>query len=78
MALHEQQRCIQRCQGQKVEVANLLAEAGAFNDAVTPTMSPTPIMEAHWYQANDIDKNLIQCNPNLETRTHYGFTMWAS
>jgi ankyrin repeat protein len=64
------------CQGQNVEVAILLTEAGSFIDAVTPTMGHTPIMDALWYQAKDIVKHLVQCNPNLETRTHYGFTLW--
>ena len=39
-------------------------------------MGHTPIMDALWYQAVDIVKHLVGCNPNLETKTHYGFTLW--
>jgi ankyrin repeat protein len=64
------------CQGQNVEVAKLLTKSGSFIDAVTPTMGHTPIMDALWYQSKDIVKHLVTCNPNLETKTHYGFTLW--
>ncbi len=64
------------CQGQNIEVAKLLTKAGSFIDAVTPTMGHTPIMDALWYQAVDIVKHIVGCNPNLETKTHYGFTLW--
>ena len=64
------------CQGQNIEVAKLLTKAGSFIDAVTPTMGHTPIMDALWYQSVDIVKHIVGCNPNLETKTHYGFTLW--
>lgn len=64
------------CQGQNAEIAKLLTDAGSFIDAVTPTMGHTPIMDALWYLAPDVVKHLVSCKPNLNTKTHYGFTLW--
>ena len=64
------------CQGQNAAIAKILTDAGAFIDAVTPTMGHTPIMDALWYLAPDVVKHLVQCEPNLNTTTHYGFSLW--
>lgn len=64
------------CQGQNPKIAKILTNAGAFIDAVTPTMGHTPIMDALWYLAPDIVEHLVQCEPNLNTTTHYGFSLW--
>lgn len=64
------------CQGQSAEIAKLLTDAGSFIDAVTPTMGHTPIMDALWYLAPDVVKHIVSCNPNLNTKTHYGFSLW--
>ena len=64
------------CQGQNAEIAKLLTDAGSFIDAVTPTMGHTPIMDALWYLAPDVVKHLVSCKPNLNTKTHYGFSLW--
>ena len=62
------------CQGQNAAIAKILTDAGAFIDAVTPTMGHTPIMDALWYLAPDVVQHLVQCEPNLNTTTHYGFS----
>ena len=64
------------CQGQNAAIAKILTDAGAFIDAVTPTMGHTPIMDALWYLAPDVVQHLVQCEPNLNTTTHYGFSLW--
>ena len=64
------------CQGQNAAIAKILTDAGAFIDAVTPTMGHTPIMDALWYLAPGVVKHLVQCKPNLNTTTHYGFSLW--
>jgi len=64
------------CQGGNSETARILLEAGAFVDAVTPTMGHTPIMDALWYKNLAIVKELLKFNPNIETITHYGFTLF--
>ena len=64
------------CQGQSAEIAKLLTDAGSFIDAVTPTMGHTPIMDALWYLAPDVVKHIVSCKPNLNTKTHYGFSLW--
>ena len=64
------------CQGQSKVVGKLLTDAGAFIDAVTPTMGHTVIMDALWYKAPEMVNHLVSCKPNLETKTHYGFTLW--
>jgi ankyrin repeat protein len=64
------------CQGQSAEIAKLLTDAGSFIDAVTPTMGHTPIMDALWYLAPDVVKHIVSCRPNLNTKTHYGFSLW--
>lgn len=64
------------CQGQNSTIVKILTDAGAFIDAVTPTMGHTPIMDALWYLAPDVVKHLVQCEPNLNTTTHYGFSLW--
>jgi len=64
------------CQGQSAVIAKMLTDAGAFIDAVTPTMGHTPIMDALWYLAPDIVQHLVSCKPNLNTKTHYGFSLW--
>lgn len=64
------------CQGQSAVIARMLTDAGAFIDAVTPTMGHTPIMDALWYLAPDVVKHLVSCKPNLNTKTHYGFSLW--
>jgi len=64
------------CQGQSQVVGKLLTDAGAFIDAVTPTMGHTVIMDALWYKAPEMVNHIVSCKPNLETKTHYGFTLW--
>ena len=64
------------CQGGNAEVGKLLVEAGAFVDAVTPTMGHTPIMDALWYKSVQMIEQLLQYSPNIETKTHYGFSLW--
>jgi len=64
------------CQGGNAEVGKLLVEAGAFIDAVTPTMGHTPIMDALWYKSAPMIEQLLQYGPNIETKTHYGFSLW--
>jgi ankyrin repeat protein len=64
------------CQGQSAVIAKMLTDAGAFIDAVTPTMGHTPIMDALWYLAPDVVQHLVSCKPNLNTKTHYGFSLW--
>lgn len=64
------------CQGQSAAIAKMLTDAGAFIDAVTPTMGHTPIMDALWYLAPDVVQHLVSCKPNLNTKTHYGFSLW--
>lgn len=64
------------CQGQNAAIAKLLTDAGSFIDAVTPTMGHTPIMDALWYLAPDVVKHIVSCKPNLNTKTHYGFSLW--
>jgi ankyrin repeat protein len=64
------------CQGQSKVVGKLLTDAGAFIDAVTPTMGHTVIMDALWYKAPEMVNHIVSCKPNLETKTHYGFTLW--
>jgi ankyrin repeat protein len=64
------------CQGGNAEVGKLLVEAGAFVDAVTPTMGHTPIMDALWYKSAPMIEQLLQYGPNIETKTHYGFSLW--
>ena len=62
-------------QGGSVEVAQLLVEAGAFVDAVTPTMGHTPIMDGLWYKWPAFVKYLVDQGANLHFSTHYGFSM---
>ena len=64
------------CQGQSVEIAKMLTDSGSFIDAVTPTMGHTPIMDALWYLAPEVVRHLVNCKPNLNTKTHYGFSLW--
>jgi len=64
------------CQGGNANVGHLLLEAGAFIDAVTPTMGHTPIMDALWYKSASMIEELLKYSPNIETKTHYGFTLW--
>ena len=64
------------CQGGNAEVGKLLVEAGAFLDAVTPTMGHTPIMDALWYKSASMIEQLLKYGPNIETKTHYGFSLW--
>ena len=64
------------CQGGSADVARQLLKAGAFIDAVTPTMGHTPIMDALWYKSASMIEELLKYNPNIETKTHYGFTLW--
>lgn len=64
------------CQGQSAVIAKMLTDAGSFIDAVTPTMGHTPIMDALWYLAPDVVKHIVSCKPNLNTKTHYGFSLW--
>jgi ankyrin repeat protein len=64
------------CQGGNANVGHLLLEAGAFIDAVTPTMGHTPIMDAVWYKSASMIEELLKYNPNIETKTHYNFTLW--
>ena len=64
------------CQGGNAQVGKLLVEAGAFLDAVTPTMGHTPIMDALWYKSAPMIELLLQYGPNIETKTHYGFSLW--
>jgi len=64
------------CQGQSVEIAKMLTDSGSFIDAVTPTMGHTPIMDALWYLAPEVVRHLVSCKPNLNTKTHYGFSLW--
>ena len=64
------------CQGGNVECARLLLDAGAFVDAVTPTMGHTPVMDALWYKAPEVVDLLVERGANLNLDTHYGFTMW--
>jgi ankyrin repeat protein len=64
------------CQGGNANVGHLLLEAGAFIDAVTPTMGHTPIMDALWYKSASMIEELLKYNPNIETKTHYNFTLW--
>jgi ankyrin repeat protein len=62
--------------GGNAEVGKLLIEAGAFLDAVTPTMGHTPIMDALWYKSAPMIEQLLKYGPNIETKTHYGFSLW--
>ncbi len=64
------------CQGGSADVGRLLVEAGAFIDAVTPTMGHTPIMDALWYKSASMIEELLKYGPNIETMTHYGFSLW--
>jgi ankyrin repeat protein len=64
------------CQGQNAEVAKMLTDAGSFIDAVTPTMGHTVLMDALWYLSPEVVKHVVSCKPNLNTITHYGFTLW--
>jgi ankyrin repeat protein len=64
------------CQGGNAECARLLLDAGAFVDAVTPTMGHTPVMDALWYKAPAVVDLLVERGANLNLSTHYGFTMW--
>lgn len=63
------------CQGGDLKVAEMLLNAGAFVDAVTPTMGHTPIMDALWYRWPDIVRLLVERGANLHLSTHYGFTI---
>ena len=64
------------CQGGNAKVGQYLIKAGAFIDAVTPTMGHTPIMDALWYKSDAMVEELLRHEPNIETKTHYGFTLW--
>ena len=39
-------------------------------------MGHTPIMDALWYLAPEVVRHLVTCKPNLNTKTHYGFSLW--
>jgi len=64
------------CQGGNPRIGQYLIKAGAFVDAVTPTMGHTPIMDALWYKSSGMVEELLKHEPNIETTTHYGFTLW--
>jgi uncharacterized protein len=64
------------CQGGDPRIGQYLIKAGAFVDAVTPTMGHTPIMDALWYKSVEMVEELLKYEPNIETTTHYGFTLW--
>lgn len=64
------------CQGGDPKIGQYLIKAGAFVDAVTPTMGHTPIMDALWYKSVEMVEELLRHEPNIETTTHYGFTLW--
>ncbi len=63
------------CQGEHLEVARILVEAGAFIDLQTTSTGHSPLFEAIWFKADDIVEYLLNRNARIELKTYYGFTI---